>query len=202
MNVQLWSSFVYTGNLQASISLCLQFVASVSVQVKQLKKFNLLWNHLQAPPCLNISFCFNIGRAFIIFILWIRRRRHHWRCQLWSISALLHKLTLQKRKDKFYKLQLFLFCTKLKTTQSTSTDIHSKDCLFLMFARQESPPHERCSTPSCDPGESSCNNEKQTNSFRYLKFHDWLQLIVRRNSTDEAREFRLTISCNQSWNFK
>ena len=36
--------------------------------------------------------------------------------------------------------------------------------------RQESPPHERCSTPSCDPGESSCNNEKQTNSFRYLSF--------------------------------
>ena len=26
------------------------------------------------------------------------------------------------------------------------------------------------------------NNETQTNSFRYLKFHDWLQPIVRQNS--------------------
>ena len=34
---------------------------------------------------------------------------------------------------------------------------------YNFVARKESPPHERCSTPSCDPGESSCNNEKQTN---------------------------------------
>ena len=57
-------------------------------------------------------------------------------------------------------------------------------------ARQESPPHEQCSTPSCDPGESSCNNEKQTNSFRYFKFHDWLQPVVRRNSLEDQTETR------------
>ena len=64
-------------------------------------------------------------------------------------------------------------------------------------------PHERCSTPSCDPGESSCNNGKQTNLFRYLKFHDWKQPIVRQNSESFVRRSavssRETLSNGTNW---
>ena len=36
------------------------------------------------------------------------------------------------------------------------------------------------------------NNEKQTSSFHYLKFHDWLQPIVRRNSLPKRHK---TVAC-------
>ena len=45
-------------------------------------------------------------------------------------------------------------------------DLMAKILCTDSFARQESPPYEQCSTPSCDSGESGCNNEKQTGSFR------------------------------------
>ena len=58
--------------------------------------------------------------------------------------------------------------------------------------RQESPPHERCSTPSCDPGESSCNNEKQTIHYSSLLTVSRLVTANRQTKLRSDRQTKLT----------
>ena len=47
-----------------------------------------------------------------------------------------------------------------------------KYCIKMRFTQTRKSSLRTVLNPSSDPGESGCNNEKQTNSFRYLKFHD------------------------------
>ena len=60
--------------------------------------------------------------------------------------------------------------------------------------RQESPPHERCSTPSCVPGESSCNNEKQTNLFRSVSFI-WRSAVTSRETLSNGTNWSASGCC-------
>ena len=112
----------------------------------------------------------------------------HGQTQLFSRYRYKYK-TLGKFEVGKVKIQYAVTISVIRfaiSSCSCQTDLPSKlhgiKCCWLNWKQSSSPPHERCSTPSCHSGGSYCSHEKQSSGFCNCKFHDQLQSIIRQTS--------------------